>query len=185
MQSCCVGQIISGFIKAGLIAGISALIGYLLIGLGSNFLLLMLGLLSVSILAIEGGLFDLGIGFILGLLSNLIVHWFQLVPQGLESSILSNFNQLLENPPASLDLLIPAWIFIIIFSIGVIPISFIKPGADDENVLLFAGVAVGIIAGLVFYFIFRDQPGPELIKSLTIFGSVIGFIGGLIPGLPY
>jgi hypothetical protein len=131
-----------------------------------------------------GGLLDLAVGVVLGALANLILFGLELVPPAFESHIIENFQLVFDNPPNSLEILIGGWVFVSILFIAVVLLSFVKPGPDDGNGLLLISLVVGIVAGLIFYFVFRQEPDLWLIKSLGIYGGVMGFIGGILPGSP-
>ena len=62
MQAFCSGQILSGVIKAIILAGISVLTGYLIIGLGNPIYLFLIGAFAIALVALSGGLADLGVG---------------------------------------------------------------------------------------------------------------------------
>ena len=184
MQAFCSGQILSGVIKAIILAGISLLTGYLIIGLGSPVYLILIGTFAIALVALSGGLTDLGVSVLLGIFANWILFGYELIPQKLETLVLSNFESAFENPPTSLGILIPCWVFLFFLLIASIILTFIKPGPDIGKPIFFISLVVGIIVGVIFLFVFQEQSGSQLLKALAIYGGIIGFIGGLIPGPP-
>ena len=112
MQSFCLGQVISGTVKGAILVGIGVLIGYLVIGLGSPFFLFLIGTFAISSIGIMGGLLDLAVGVVLGVLANWILIGLELVPPDFESRIIENFQLVFDQPPNSLGILLGGWIFV-------------------------------------------------------------------------
>lgn len=144
----------------------------------------LLGAFALSSIGIMGGLLDLAVGVVLGALANLIFFGLELVPPAFESRIIENFQLVFDNPPNSLGILVGGWIFVSILFIAVVLLSFVKPGPDDSNGFLLISLGVGIVAGLILFFVFRQEPDLQLIKTLGIYGGVMGFVGGMLPGSP-
>lgn len=184
MQAFCSGQILSGVIKAIILAGISVLTGYLIIGLGSPIYLFLIGAFAIALVALSGGLADLGVGVLLGIFANWILFGYELIPQKYETLVFSNFKTAFENPPTSFGILISGWVFLFFLFIASLILTFIKPGPDIGTPIFFISLIVGIIVGVIFFFVFQDQSGSQLLRALAIYGGIIGFVGGLIPGPP-
>ena len=184
MQSFCLGQVISGAIKGAILTGISVLIGYLVIGLGAPFYLFLVAAFTISSIAIMGGFLDLAVGIVFGLIGNWIVFGMELIPDHFTTLILENLDLYLEDPPKSLGILLPGWVFVLVLFVSTVLLSFLKPGPDDENAFLFISLGVGIVAGLIFFIVYREQLDIQFVESLSLYGAVLGFIGGMLPGSP-
>ena len=185
MQGFCLGQAISGAIKGVIVAAIAAVLGYLLLGIGGGFIwFLVLGIM-VSCIAILGNVVQLVGGLVAGGLLFLIASWANIPSEEFETLLSTNLAVALDDPQKAAGTIITAAIFIIGLFIMVILLYFILPGPEDENAMIIISLGIGVVAGLILFFIHGSHPDPQLVRSTTIFGGIVGFISGLLPGHPF
>jgi hypothetical protein len=179
------GQVSSGLIKAAIIAAIAVAVGFCIISLGNGFFWFILGGIIVSAFAILGGILDLAVGLILDIMAYWVLVGLNLLPkEKLLSLLTKNLETVLENPQKGANILIPVGFFLAGLFIVVIILSFIKPGPGDGRVILAASLATGLVAGVILFLLHGRVPDLRLVKSISLFGGIVGFIGGMMPGPP-